>query len=99
MNNKVEIRVFTDCIMIWVKDGADKMITSIEYISEKQIREICRDFDAYISLDERSEDFKFRENCNVIGVHPVEAEKIAERIGLDYQTLRKTIKALADEKH
>ena len=97
--NKVEIKVFPESKMIWVKDGADKIITSIEYISEKQVKEVCRDFNAYVSIDERSEDFKFRENCNVIGVHPVEVEKIAERVGLDYQTLRKTIKALADEKH
>ena len=95
--NKVEIRVFPDCKMIWVKDGSDKMIESIEYISDKQVKEICRDFDAYISIDERSEDFKFRENCNVLSVHPVVVEKIAERIGLDYQTLRETIKALANE--
>lgn len=97
MNNKVEIRVFPDSTMIWVKDCADKMIEIIEYISEKQVREICRDFDAYISIDERSEDFKFRENFDVLSVHPVVVEKIAERIGLDYQTLRETIKALANE--
>lgn len=56
MNNKVEIRVFPDCKMVWVKDGADKMIESIKFISDKQVNEICRDFDAYISIDERFED-------------------------------------------
>ena len=56
MNNKVEIRVFTESIMIWVKDDADKMIESIKFISDKQVNEICRDFDAYISIDERCED-------------------------------------------
>ena len=54
--NKVEIRVLTECIMVWVKDGADKMIESIKFISDKQVKEICRDFDAYISIDERTED-------------------------------------------
>lgn len=56
MNNKIEIRVFTECIMVWVKDSADKMIESTKFISDKQVKEICRDFDAYISIDERFED-------------------------------------------
>ena len=97
MKNKVVIKVFPDSKMVWVKDCTDKVIEVVEYISEKQVKEICRDFDAYISIDERSEDFKFRENCKVLGKHPVEVEKAAELIGLDYQTLRETISALANK--
>lgn len=51
--NKIEIRVFPDCIMVWVKNNKGQMLESIPFISDKQVNEVCRDFDAYIDIDER----------------------------------------------
>lgn len=54
--NKVEIRCFADnTIMIWVMDSVDRVIVTLPFISDKQVAEICRDYSAYIDIDEREE--------------------------------------------
>jgi hypothetical protein len=53
--NKVEIRVFPDTIMVWVKNNRGQMLESIPFISDKQVNEVCRDYSAYVDLDEREE--------------------------------------------
>lgn len=51
--NRIEIRVFPDTIMIWVKNNKGQMLESLPFISDKQVNEVCRDFDAYVDIDER----------------------------------------------
>lgn len=51
--NRIEIRVFPDTIMVWVKNNKGQMLESLPFISDKQVNEVCRDFDAYIDIDER----------------------------------------------
>lgn len=53
MENRVEIRHFSDHYMVWIKTNDGRMIEAIEYLSQAQIDEICRDYDAYIDIDER----------------------------------------------
>ncbi len=53
--NKVEIRQFPDCVMIWVKNSQNQMLESLPFISDKQVNEVCRDYSAYIDIDEREE--------------------------------------------
>ena len=54
--NKVEIRCFADrTIMVWVKNSKGQMLESIPFISDKQVNEVCRDYSAYIDIDEREE--------------------------------------------
>lgn len=51
--NRIEIRVFPDTIMVWIKNNKGQMLESLPFISDKQVNEVCRDFDAYIDIDER----------------------------------------------
>ena len=53
--NRVEIRQFPDCVMIWVKNSKGQMLDSLPFISDKQVHEVCRDYSAYIDIDEREE--------------------------------------------
>lgn len=53
--NRIEVRYFAydNTTMIWVKNSKGQMLESLPFLSEKQLNEVCRDFDAYVDIDER----------------------------------------------
>lgn len=55
--NKVVIKCFTDgSANVWVLDSNDRMLECVPFLHDAQVEEICRDYDAYIHLDEREEE-------------------------------------------